>query len=87
MISNETIKRNLRKGLSSTDGSLRDLEPIQVNNIRFSKVNRTSIIILIDKIYLSLDDINGIELGQLKEKIDHILSDIGVTYAGILLDI
>lgn len=88
MLSNETIKRRLRKGLMEHDeNDLRDINGVGINNIKFNKIERRGDKTIIHQITLSLDDITGIELDALKLKIDTILEELNVEYSGILLDI
>lgn len=88
MISNETIKRRLRKRLMTHDcDDLRDIDEVVVNNIKFNKVKREGDKTMIHQITLSLDDITGVELDALKLKIDTILEEMNVEYSGLLLEI
>lgn len=88
MISNETIKRRLRKGLMTHDcDDLRDMDEVVVNNIKFNKVKREGDKTTIHQITLNLDDITGVELDALKLKIDTILEEMNVEYSGLLLEI
>lgn len=78
-MTNETIKRGIRTVLKKED--------IIINCVAFSKVKREGERISIDKITLSLDSIDGIEIDHLKSTVDEYFDENNIDYAGLLLDI
>jgi len=79
MISNETIKNRIRKGMAEKE--------MVITHIKFQGVSRINDRMTIKNITLSLDSLDGIGIDFFKMHLDEILLENGVDYSGILLEI
>lgn len=79
-MNNNAIKNGMRTVLEK--------EKILVSKISFTKITqKESQRTYIEKIILTLDDICGVEVDRLKNKLDEYLECLGIEYGGMLLDI
>ena len=78
-MNNNAIKNGIREVLK--------MEEILIGKISFTKISQKSQRTFIDKIVLTLEDMCGVQLDTLKMRLDEYLSDLGIDYGTILLDI
>ena len=78
-MNNNAIKNGIREVLK--------MEEILIGKISFTKISQKSQRTFIDKIVLTLEDICGVQLDTLKMRLDEYLSNLGIDYGTILLDI
>lgn len=78
-MNNNAIKNGIREVLK--------MEEILIGKISFTKISQKSQRTFIDKIVLTLEDVSGVQLDTLKMRLDEYLSNLGIDYGTILLDI
>ena len=78
-MNNNAIKNGIREVLK--------MEEILIGKISFTKISQKSQRTFIDKIVLTLEDVCGVQLDTLKMRLDEYLSNLGIDYRTILLDI
>ena len=78
-MNNNAIKNGIREVLKR--------EEILIGKISFTKISQKSQRTFIDKIVLTLEDVCGVQLDTLKMRLDEYLSNLGIDYGTILLDI
>ena len=78
-MNNNAIKNGIREVLK--------MEEILIGKISFTKISQKSQRTFIDKIVLTLEDMCGVQLDTLKMRLDEYLSNLGIDYGTILLDI
>lgn len=78
-MNNNAIKNGIREVLK--------MEEILIGKISFTKISQKSQRTFIDKIVLTLEDVCGVQLDTLKMRLDEYLSNLGIDYGTILLDI
>ena len=78
-MNNNAIKNGIREVLKMNE--------ILIGKISFTKISQKSQRTFIDKIVLTLEDVCGVQLDTLKMRLDEYLSNLGIDYGTILLDI
>ena len=78
-MNNNAIKNGIREVLK--------MEEILIGKISFTKISQKSQRTFIDKIVLTLEDVCGVQLDTLKMRLEEYLSNLGIDYGTILLDI
>lgn len=84
LLTKKEIKEGLMKAIGAKD---QWYDEILVNSIRLEKYKKEENKVSVYKIIISLEYIDGIDIGVIKNRSDEWLYENNIQYSGILLDI
>lgn len=80
IVTNDTIKRGLRKALKEIE--------IDVESVQFLNVKKNgNHVVNLGNILLVLNNVDGIMINTLKNTVEKYLNNIDISYTGMLLDV